>query len=172
MLKPVSGTGRVSLGKKEFGNNVFMLVQQIKMNKKFGDDVPQVDATLLFDELSFIIDNEQYRDAVLMVDLFHSYLKRQKVNNGRYTERSFINQKCPFSIFIFILEEISLLNLHLWSISSLLERLFYQRFTTGTIVGHGIISESDVTIDFYTLTVILLSNWIELLQSRKNNWMN
>ncbi|KAI9315667.1 hypothetical protein BX666DRAFT_1957951, partial [Dichotomocladium elegans] len=60
MLKPVSGTGR------------------IKMNKNFGGEVPKVDATLLFDELSFVIDNEQYRDAVLMVDLFHSYLKRQK----------------------------------------------------------------------------------------------
>ena len=49
------------------------------MNKKFGDDVPKVDATLLFDELSFVIDDEQYRDTILMVDLFHSYLKKQKV---------------------------------------------------------------------------------------------
>ncbi|KAI9253785.1 hypothetical protein BDA99DRAFT_443164 [Phascolomyces articulosus] len=60
ILKPVSGTGR------------------IKMNKKFGDDIPKVDATLLFDELSFVIDDEQYRDTILMVDLFHSYLKKQK----------------------------------------------------------------------------------------------
>ncbi|KAG2223433.1 hypothetical protein INT45_001739, partial [Circinella minor] len=60
ILKPVSGTGR------------------IKMNKKFGSDVPKVDATLLFDELSFVIDDEQYRDTILMVDLFHSYLKKQK----------------------------------------------------------------------------------------------
>ena len=49
------------------------------MNKKFGSDVPKVDATLLFDELSFVIDDEQYRDTILMVDLFHSYLKKQKV---------------------------------------------------------------------------------------------
>ncbi|KAI7863658.1 hypothetical protein BDF14DRAFT_1733660 [Spinellus fusiger] len=60
IVKPVSGTGR------------------IKMNKKFGGDVPKMDATLLFDELSFVVDDEQYRDAILMVDLFHSYLKKQK----------------------------------------------------------------------------------------------
>ncbi|KAI8143832.1 hypothetical protein BJV82DRAFT_668275 [Fennellomyces sp. T-0311] len=60
ILKPVSGTGR------------------IKMNKEFGGDTPKIDATLLFDELSFVIDDEQYRDTILMVDLFHSYLKKQK----------------------------------------------------------------------------------------------
>lgn len=86
------------------------------MNKKFGDDVPKVDATLLFDELSFIIDNEQYRDAVLMVDLFHSYLKRQKVmedsnNNQGHTLTHFLlvpssssrgrryTQVCTFGVF-------------------------------------------------------------------------
>ncbi|CAO3651068.1 unnamed protein product [Cunninghamella blakesleeana] len=60
ILKPVSGTGR------------------IKLNKSFGNKVPKVDATLLFDELAFAIDNEQYSDAILMIDLFHSYLKKQK----------------------------------------------------------------------------------------------
>lgn len=61
MLKPVSGTGRV------------------KFNKQFGNDVPKFEASLLFDELSFTVDNEQYRDTILMIDLFHSYLKKQKV---------------------------------------------------------------------------------------------
>ncbi|KAI9031000.1 hypothetical protein CLU79DRAFT_842748 [Phycomyces nitens] len=60
ILKPVCGTGRV------------------KLNKKFGGETPKVDSTLLFDELSFVIDDEQYRDAILMIDLFHSYLKKQK----------------------------------------------------------------------------------------------
>ncbi|KAG0173105.1 hypothetical protein DFQ30_008890 [Apophysomyces sp. BC1015] len=63
ILKPVSGTGR------------------LKLNKKFGEDIPKVDATLLFDELSFVVDDEQYRDAIRMVDLFHSYLKKQKYQN-------------------------------------------------------------------------------------------
>ncbi|CAO3674063.1 hypothetical protein G6F70_001780 [Rhizopus microsporus] len=60
VLKPVSGTGRV------------------KFNKQFGNGVPKLEASLLFDELSFTVDNEQYRDTILMIDLFHSYLKKQK----------------------------------------------------------------------------------------------
>ncbi|CAO3587114.1 unnamed protein product [Absidia cylindrospora] len=60
ILKPVSGTGR------------------IKLNKSFGSKIPKIDVTLLFDELAFVIDNEQYRDAILLLDLFHSYLKKQK----------------------------------------------------------------------------------------------
>ncbi|EIE88932.1 hypothetical protein RO3G_13643 [Rhizopus delemar RA 99-880] len=60
ILKPVSGSGRV------------------KFNKHFGDKVPKFEASLLFDELSFTVDNEQYRDTILMIDLFHSYLKKQK----------------------------------------------------------------------------------------------
>lgn len=51
------------------------------MNKSFGGEIPKIDATLLFDELSFIIDDEQYRDAVLMIDLFHSYLKKKKASS-------------------------------------------------------------------------------------------
>ncbi|KAI8385604.1 hypothetical protein BD560DRAFT_383802 [Blakeslea trispora] len=60
ILKPVSGTGRV------------------KLHNNFGGTTPKVEASLLFDELSFTVDNEQYRDTILMIDLFHSYLKKQK----------------------------------------------------------------------------------------------
>ncbi|KAI9480349.1 MAG: hypothetical protein EXX96DRAFT_521344 [Benjaminiella poitrasii] len=60
VLKPVSGTG------------------QVKLFKNFGGNTPKIDANLLFDELSFTVDNEQYRDTILMIDLFHSYLKKQK----------------------------------------------------------------------------------------------
>jgi vacuolar protein sorting-associated protein 13A/C len=48
------------------------------LHKNFGGNVPKIDASLLFDELSFTVDNEQYRDTILMIDLFHSYLKKQK----------------------------------------------------------------------------------------------
>ncbi|PHZ07593.1 uncharacterized protein RHIMIDRAFT_295852 [Rhizopus microsporus ATCC 52813] len=65
VLKLVSGTGRV------------------KFNKQFGSGVPKFEASLLFDELSFTVDNEQYRDTVLMIDLFHSYLKKQKYKDLR-----------------------------------------------------------------------------------------
>ncbi|KAI9273340.1 hypothetical protein EDC94DRAFT_192131 [Helicostylum pulchrum] len=72
ILKPVSGTGRV------------------KLFKNFGSEIPKIDASLLFDELSFTVDNEQYRDTILMIDLFHSYLKKQK-----YKELHPSNDKTP-----------------------------------------------------------------------------
>ncbi|KAG0748282.1 hypothetical protein G6F57_007048 [Rhizopus arrhizus] len=60
LLRPVSGTGKV------------------KLNKKFGERIPKTDVTLLFDEIAFGLDDHQYRDCILMLDLFHSNLKKQK----------------------------------------------------------------------------------------------
>ncbi|KAI8363865.1 hypothetical protein EDC96DRAFT_608831 [Choanephora cucurbitarum] len=60
ILKPVSGKGK------------------IKLNKNFGNEVPKTDVTLLFDELAFGLDDHQYRDAILMIDLFHANLKKRK----------------------------------------------------------------------------------------------
>ena len=50
------------------------------MNKNYGGDIPKTDVTMLFDELAFGLDDHQYRDAILMIDLFHANLKKQKVN--------------------------------------------------------------------------------------------
>lgn len=60
ILKPVSGTGKV------------------KLNKNYGGNIPKTDVTLLFEELAFGLDDHQYRDAILMIDLFHANLKKQK----------------------------------------------------------------------------------------------
>ncbi|RCH94872.1 hypothetical protein CU097_000818, partial [Rhizopus azygosporus] len=60
LLKPVSGTGKV------------------RLNKKFGGHIPKTDVTLLFDEIAFGLDDHQYRDCILVLDLFHSNLKKQK----------------------------------------------------------------------------------------------
>jgi vacuolar protein sorting-associated protein 13A/C len=50
------------------------------LNKNYGGDIPKTDVTMLFDELAFGLDDHQYRDAILMIDLFHANLKKQKVN--------------------------------------------------------------------------------------------
>ncbi|EXX73461.1 Vps13p [Rhizophagus irregularis DAOM 197198w] len=65
ILKPVSGTGRIIL------------------NKNFDVNKPKTIVTLLFDELGFVLDDEQYRDALLMVDLFHFYLRQQQYRKFR-----------------------------------------------------------------------------------------
>ncbi|ORX52050.1 hypothetical protein DM01DRAFT_1408497 [Hesseltinella vesiculosa] len=60
LIKPVSGAGK------------------IKLNKAYDQNEAKVDATLLFEELAFGLDDEQYRDALLLVDLFHANLKKQE----------------------------------------------------------------------------------------------
>ncbi|KAI8376296.1 uncharacterized protein BYT42DRAFT_594245 [Radiomyces spectabilis] len=60
ILKPVSGAGKVQL------------------NKKFDRDTAKFNVTLLFNELDFALDDDQYRDVILMLDLFHANLKKQK----------------------------------------------------------------------------------------------
>ncbi|KAL9075208.1 MAG: hypothetical protein Q9157_004112 [Trypethelium eluteriae] len=60
ILKPV--TGRAGL----------------EMDKTGKTDRPNLKARLLFDELGFVIDEDQYRDALMLVDLFHYFLRHQE----------------------------------------------------------------------------------------------
>ena len=41
-------------------------------------DHPKFKARLLFEELGFIVDADQYRDALMLVDLFHYFLRHQE----------------------------------------------------------------------------------------------
>lgn len=60
ILKPV--TGRAGL----------------EMDKTGKTDRPKVKARLLFNELGFVIDDDQYRDALMLVDLFHYFIRHQE----------------------------------------------------------------------------------------------
>ncbi len=60
MLKPVSGRAGIELDKSGKVEN------------------PKVKARLLFNELGFILDEEQYRDALMLVDLFHYFIRHQE----------------------------------------------------------------------------------------------
>lgn len=60
MLKPVSGRAA------------------IEIDKTGKPDKPKIRARLLFQELGFILDEEQYRDALMMVDLFHYFIRHQE----------------------------------------------------------------------------------------------
>ena len=50
----------------------------IEMDKTGKLDRPRMKAKLLFDELGFIIDDDQYRDALMLVDLFHYFIRHQE----------------------------------------------------------------------------------------------
>ena len=60
MLKPVSGRAG------------------IEMDKSGKVEKPKIKARLLFDELGFVLDEDQYRDALMMVDLFHYFVRHQE----------------------------------------------------------------------------------------------
>ena len=60
MLKPVSGRAAIEIDKTG------------KIEK------PKIKARLLFNELGFVIDDEQYRDGLMMVDLFHYFIRHQE----------------------------------------------------------------------------------------------
>jgi len=60
MLKPVSGRAA------------------IEMDKTGKTDKPKLKARLIFNELGFVLDEDQYRDALMMVDLFHYFIRHQE----------------------------------------------------------------------------------------------
>ncbi|BFZ57125.1 Vacuolar protein sorting-associated protein 13 [Savitreella phatthalungensis] len=67
ILKPVSATGRITMNK---------LV--VKDSTK-----PKTDVALIFDQIAFAIDQDQYRDALMLVDTFHFFLRHQEYRRHR-----------------------------------------------------------------------------------------
>ncbi|CZT04223.1 related to vacuolar protein sorting-associated protein VPS13 [Rhynchosporium graminicola] len=60
ILKPVSGQAK------------------IEMDKSGKADRPHVKAGLIFDEIGLVLDDDQYRDALMMIDLFHYFIRHQE----------------------------------------------------------------------------------------------
>ena len=60
ILKPVSGQAK------------------LEMDKTGDAQVPKFKANLLFDEIGLVLDDNQYRDALMMVDLFHYFIRHQE----------------------------------------------------------------------------------------------
>ncbi|KAG6259689.1 hypothetical protein E4U24_000004 [Claviceps purpurea] len=60
ILRPVNGQAKIELDKS-------------------GDiRVPKFKANLLFEEIGLVLDDHQYRDALMMVDLFHYFIRHQE----------------------------------------------------------------------------------------------
>lgn len=60
ILKPVSGKAGV------------------EMDKTGKIEKPRIKGRLIFNELGFVLDEDQYRDALMMVDLFHYFIRHQE----------------------------------------------------------------------------------------------
>ncbi|QIW98704.1 hypothetical protein AMS68_004222 [Peltaster fructicola] len=50
----------------------------LEMDKTGKNDRPKMKARLLFNELGFLLDDHQYRDALMLVDLFHYFIRHQE----------------------------------------------------------------------------------------------
>ncbi|RKF58530.1 Vacuolar protein sorting-associated protein 13 [Erysiphe neolycopersici] len=65
ILKPVNGLAK------------------IQMNKSGRINQPHINAKLVFDEIGMVLDDYQYRDALMMVDLFHCFNLNQEFKKLR-----------------------------------------------------------------------------------------
>ncbi|KAI1811883.1 vacuolar protein sorting-associated protein 13 [Poronia punctata] len=51
---------------------------KIELDKSGDTHVPKFKANLLFDEIGVVLDDDQYRDALMMADLFHYFIRHQE----------------------------------------------------------------------------------------------
>ena len=49
------------------------------MHNNLSKDVPKFDIELLFDEIGVSLDDNQYRDAISLVDMYHFYTRKHQV---------------------------------------------------------------------------------------------
>jgi vacuolar protein sorting-associated protein 13A/C len=50
------------------------------MNSKMTKETPRFDVHLLFDEIAVALDDNQYKDAISLVDMYHVYLRQHQVS--------------------------------------------------------------------------------------------
>ena len=50
------------------------------IHNNLSKDVPKFDIELLFDEIGVLLDDNQYRDAISLVDMYHFYTRQHQVS--------------------------------------------------------------------------------------------
>ncbi|KAK5230843.1 Vacuolar protein sorting-associated protein 13 [Exophiala xenobiotica] len=76
-------TRRFKEGIEDTGNSQFLLKPVsgragIELDKTGKPDKPKIKARLLFQELGFVLDEDQYRDALMLVDLMHYFIRHHQ----------------------------------------------------------------------------------------------
>jgi len=69
--------------KKESANHQYILrpvsgQAKLELDKTGDFGVPKFKANLLFEEIGLVLDDDQYRDGLMMVDLFHYFIRHQE----------------------------------------------------------------------------------------------
>ena len=70
------------------------------MRREMPSEIPKMDAQLLFDQLGFTLDDEQYRDVISVADLFHFYTRQAQYRRFRPTEEE-VEQNRPRALLRF-----------------------------------------------------------------------
>ncbi|KAI9821337.1 MAG: hypothetical protein M1826_000708 [Phylliscum demangeonii] len=91
MLRPVNGQAKV------------------EMDKIAKPDRPKLKAGLSFEEIGVVLDEEQYRDALMMIDLFHYVIRHQE--NKKYQPKDVTPTKDPMAWLLFACNAV-LRNIH------------------------------------------------------------
>jgi vacuolar protein sorting-associated protein 13A/C len=73
----------VTSNSPELGDHQFILKPVtgragLELDKTGKASIPKIKAKVLFDELGFVIDDDQYRDALMLIDLFHYFIRHQE----------------------------------------------------------------------------------------------
>ncbi|CCG84915.1 protein of unknown function [Taphrina deformans PYCC 5710] len=85
--------GELISKEQEVSDHQFILrpvnaVGKIQLNKASTKEQPKTDIELLFDEIAVAVDQDQYRDALKMIDTFHFFIRHQEYR--KYRPRSSI----------------------------------------------------------------------------------
>jgi hypothetical protein len=51
------------------------------VNHKFNEEIPRYDVQLLFDEIGIVLDDNQYRDVISLVDMYRVYMRQHQVGS-------------------------------------------------------------------------------------------
>lgn len=66
------------------------------MNHKQDKDTPRFDIQLFFDEIGVVLDDNQYRDAISLVDMYHVYVRQHQVSCFRLQNVYLLNSPAYF----------------------------------------------------------------------------
>lgn len=60
------------------------------MNHNVDRNTPRFNIELLFDEIGVALDNDQYRDAISLVDMYHVYIRKHQYRKFYPTDKQLI----------------------------------------------------------------------------------
>ncbi|KAE9408077.1 vacuolar protein sorting-associated protein vps13 [Gymnopus androsaceus JB14] len=63
--------------------------KMVIMNHKFDNSTPRFDVQLLFDEIGIALDDNQYRDVISLLDMYHVYIRQHQYRKYRPSDAEF-----------------------------------------------------------------------------------